>query len=104
MRTGRVEEAVHFAAEADAKLTYALECAEGEKKISVCYRPQEVTVLLSAQEARRWAEGEQVGIYGDVDLGICMLAVSVEKDFACLDAGERANEDTFPNPKSGQVC
>ena len=32
-----------------------------------------------------------------------MLAVSVEKDFACLDAGHRDNNDTFPNPKSGQA-
>jgi hypothetical protein len=104
LETGRVEETVHFAPGKDAKLTYALEFAGDEQKISVCYRPQEVTVILAGTEARGWAEGEQVGIYADVDLGTCALAVSVEKDFACLDGGDRENQDTFPNPKSGQAC
>jgi hypothetical protein len=104
LQTGRVEETVHFAPESDAKLIYALECTGAERKISICYRPQEVSVLLARTEALSWAEGEQVGIYDDVNLGTCILAVSIEKDFACLDAGDRDNKDTFPNPKSGQVC
>ena len=73
LQTGRVEETVHFAPESEAKLTYALECSGEEQKIAVHYRPHEVTVLLSAQEARRWAEGEQVGVYGDVDLGLAYV-------------------------------
>jgi hypothetical protein len=68
------------------------------------YRPQAVTVLRPGSAAREWAEGDEVGIYGDVDTGISRLAVIVEKDFACLDRSERDNIDTFPNPHKGAVC
>jgi hypothetical protein len=104
IETGRIEETIHFAAEDDATLTYALEQVEALPELSVRYRPQEITVMVSTTEARRWAEGEGVGIYGDVDAGSCRLALAVEKDFACLDGSERDNQDRFANPRSGTKC
>ena len=104
MQCGRIEEIVYFATEAGAQLSYALEQSEANAELSVVYRPQAVTVLLPGSAAREWAEGDKVGIYGDVDTGISRLAVIVEKDFACLDRSERDNIDRFPNPHKGTVC
>jgi hypothetical protein len=101
---GRIEEIIRFGSEPDAKLTYALEQAASKEEITVSYRPHEVVVVLSTENARSWAEGEQVGIYGTIDVGSGdQLSVVVEKDFACLDRNE-GNEDTFANPKSAQLC
>jgi hypothetical protein len=99
----RIEEVIHFGPEPDAKLTYALEQAPSKDDITVRYRPQEVTVVLSTENARNWADGEEVGIYGSINLGHGQLELVIEKDFACLDKNE-GNEDTFPNPKGAQVC
>ena len=99
MESGRIEEAIHFAADACAQFSYALEQSEAQRDISIRYQPQAVTVVIPGSEARDWAGGNQVGIYGDVDVGVSKLAVIVEKDFACLDGSDRGNIDTFPNPK-----
>jgi hypothetical protein len=101
---GRIEETIHFGPEPDARLTYALEQSASKIEMAVRYRPHEVTVILSTENARSWAEGDEVGIYGSIDVGSSQqLTVVVEKDFACLDRRE-GNEDTFPNPKGAQVC
>jgi hypothetical protein len=99
----RIEEVIHFGPEPDARLTYALEQAPANEEITVRYRPQEVTVVLSAENARAWAEGDEVGIYGSFNFGHGQLELVVEKDFACLDKKD-GNQDTFPNPKGAQVC
>ncbi|MGA2218836.1 MAG: hypothetical protein ABSG51_12160 [Terracidiphilus sp.] len=104
LRAGRIEETIQFAPDPDAKLTYALEQTPSSQEITVRYRPQEVTVLLPAESARAWAEGEQVGIYGSVDTGSAQLTLVVEKDFACLDRNDEDNADTFANPKSVGAC
>ncbi|MGA2848271.1 MAG: hypothetical protein ABSE46_04685 [Terracidiphilus sp.] len=103
LSAGRIEEVIHFGPEPDARLTYALEQAPSEDEMTVRYRPQEVTVILSAGNARAWAEGDEVGIYGSFNVGNGQLELVVEKDFACLDKKD-GNEDTFPNPKCAQAC
>lgn len=103
LSAGRIEEVIHFGPEPDARLTYALEQAPSEDEMTVRYRPQEVTVILSAGNARAWAEGDEVGIYGSFNVGNGQLELVVEKDFACLDKKD-GNEDTFPNPKGAQAC
>jgi hypothetical protein len=112
MDSGRIEETVHFAPQKDAQLTYALERerepahdrAASAQELSVAWRPGEVAVVLSADAARRWAEEDQVGVYGRLDLGEGQLEAIVEKDFACLDRSDADNLDTFPNPSHGAVC
>ncbi len=104
LQSGRIEETVHFGEESDSRLSYALEHVESEEEISLRHRPQDVTFVLSTLAARRWAEGDQVGIYGDMQAGEWKLSLSVEKDFACLDASAEDNKDTFPNPRSGTGC
>jgi hypothetical protein len=104
MQSRRIEESIQFDAEDSAQLAYAMEQTESQCDISIRYRPQEVTVLLSSKAARDWAEGESVGIYGSVAVGEHQLALIVEKDFACLDGSDSENLDTFPNPKAGSTC
>lgn len=105
MQIGKIEETIRFAPEPDATLTYALECSSAQKEMSVRYRAQKVTVLLSLEDARRWSEGDEVGLYCACDFGDGeVLEIMVEKDFACLDGTDAGNEDTFPNPNHGVVC
>ncbi len=104
MQSGRIEETIQFTADADAQFTYALEQSDTQGELSILYRSQAVTVLVPLSQARDWAAGNRVGIYGDVDYGTHNLALIVEKDFACLDGSDRDNIDTFPNPKKGTSC
>jgi len=104
LQTGRIEETIRFALHEDAKLTYAVEHSALQPELSIRYQPHEVAVLLPTAEATRWAEGEPIGIYADLDVGGSKLAIAVEKDFACLHGDERDKKDTFPNPHHGAVC
>jgi hypothetical protein len=109
LESGRIEERVHFAAEPEARLTYALELGgaafNGDgSAVSVRWRPQEVAVVIPREMARAWAASEQVGMSGETDAGEAKLAVLIEKDFACLEQKAGESEDTFPNPKAGATC
>ena len=102
---GRIEETIHFAAAPEARLTYALESALQDPAVTVRYRPQEVTVILSEDQARIWSKENEVGVYTSVDIGAAEpLEVIVEKDFACLDRSDEDNVDTFENPHVGTAC
>ena len=104
LENGRIEDTIHFAPAPDAKLTYALEIGDSLGPVAVRYRPQEVAVVVSLATAKHWAATDEITIAGESGIGNGMLAVVVEKDFACLDRSEHENEDTFPNPKVGAVC
>ena len=105
MQSGRIEETIRFAPQPDATLTYALECSSAQKEMSVRYQAQKVTVLLSLEEARRWSEGDEVGLYCKCNIGEReVLELMVEKDFACLNGADADNDDAFPNPNHGVVC
>ena len=101
----RVEETIHFAAASEAKLIYSLEFAVQTSAVRVCYQPQEVAVILSEDQARRWGKESEVGVYTVVDIGSAgSLEVIVEKDFACLDRSDEDNIDAFNNPLAGAGC
>ena len=100
-----VAETIRFAAAPEAKLTYALARGTQASGAIVRYRPQEVTVLLSEEQAQSWSQESEVGVYTQVDLAPeGMLELIVEKDFACLDRSDADNQDTFANPLMGSVC
>ena len=69
IQSGRIEETIHFAADAEAQFSYALEQSESQTDISLRYLPREVTVVLSSIVAHDWAKGEREGIYGNVNVG-----------------------------------
>jgi len=104
LAVGRVEETIHFAPGEKAATTYALELAQSTPDLSLRYLPQEITVLLSRERARTWAESGQVSIAGQIALEQGALELLVEKDFACLDRKDGQSEDAYPNPKAGAVC
>ncbi len=105
LQDGHIEETVRFAPGPGAALTYALEQSPHCTAMTVRYEAHSITVVLPAESTETWAEGQDVGLYGNIDLGRPeSLDVAVEKDFACLDKGEAENADTFPNPRQGAVC
>jgi hypothetical protein len=101
----RLEDTIHFAPEASAKFTYALQQEASVSRPTVQYAGNKVTILIPADQANEWGVTDQVGIAEDIRLGgIGTLALLIEKDFACLDRSEEDNEDTFPNPNMGATC
>jgi hypothetical protein len=96
--SGRVAETIHFAR--GVHLRYALQHSAAAERIAVSYALHEVTVIVPTSVAQAWADGDDVGIYGDVPNGSGSLEVAIEKDFACLDPAHAGNRDTYPNPKA----
>ena len=100
-----LEETIHFAPEAGAKFTYALQQEPSVSRPTVQYAVNKVTILVPVDQANAWGITDQVGIAEDISLGDCgSLALLIEKDFACLDRSEEDNEDTFTNPNVGTKC
>jgi hypothetical protein len=101
---GRIEQTIRFAEAPEAKLTYALESAVQSSAVRVRYGFQDVTVILSQDQARVWGAESEVGVYSNLDIGSAgSLGVIVEKDFACLDGTDEENNDTFANPLVGGI-
>jgi hypothetical protein len=104
LQSGRIEETIYFGAGDDARLTYALEHSPQTLVTTFRYAPRELIVTVPSHEAQQWAEGQDVGLYGESTTNHGPLEIAVEKDYACLDKDDAANADTFPNPKQGAVC
>ncbi len=65
--------------------------------ISASFDGGNLTVCIPAAQASSWGASAEVGI--EAQLG--ELALLIEKDFACLDPRDGAEDsDTFPNPKA----
>jgi hypothetical protein len=105
LQRDRLEETIHFAPQANAKFTYALEQTASMSTLSIQYTHSNVTVLIPADRVNTWCVSDQVGIAESLSIGgFGVLDVLIEKDFACLDRNDEENEDTFPNPNSGNAC
>ena len=97
--TGRLEETVYFGPQQGSELTYILARKDDGPGVDVEASVGQVKVLVPSRVARSWADTDQVGIDGVVDLGVRgQLSILIEKDFACVDRSDGENEDTFPNP------
>ena len=96
-----LEDTIHFAPEASAKFTYALQQERSVSRPTVQYAGNKVRILLPTDRAKEWGVTDQVGIAEDITLGDAgTLALLIEKDFACLDRSDEDNQDTFPNPNA----
>ncbi len=105
LKGDRLEETIHFAPQANAKFTYALEQTASMSALSIQYAQNNVTVLIPADLANAWCVSEQIGMAESLSTGsFGVLEVLIEKDFACLDRSDEENEDTFPNPNAGTTC
>lgn len=98
LESGCIEETIHFGLKDEERLTYALEHGD-VPAIEVRHTSTRFTVIVPVPALRTWANGEDVGIYGSIAVATGRLEIAIEKDWACLDNGGNANEDTFPNPR-----
>jgi hypothetical protein len=97
--TGLLQETVYFGLERGSELTYVLAQEDNGPGLKVEASAGRLTVLVPSEVARTWAQSDQVGIDGAVDLGDRgTLSILVEKDFACIDRSDEENADAFPNP------
>jgi hypothetical protein len=102
MDTGRVEETVFFGPGEHCKLTYALQLEHDaqQRLLALRYQPHEIVILLPTEQARAWAEGNIVGIYHGIDLGVREpMELIVEKDLPCRDGADADNFDALPTQK-----
>jgi hypothetical protein len=98
-------ETIHFAPQAGARFTYALQREPLVRCPTVRYTENKVVVLLPADHADLWGGTDQVGIAEKISLGeLGALELLIEKDFACLDRSDEDNQDTFANPSAGTEC
>lgn len=104
-RSGRVQEETRFGRHFRFdKLVYAIEHSEQFREIEVQHSTRQILVQVPSAVIENWAAGEDVGIYSDLPLADGdKLAVTIEKDFACLDRSDEDNRDTFENPLC-KVC
>ena len=104
VKYGSIEETIYFAAAPEAKLTYVLRHMPTAVTLHFEYLPQRVTVVVSTEAVQLWSSSDQVGIYGSSETSAGPLEIAVEKDFACLDGENPADDDAFPNPNAGSAC
>ncbi len=99
-KTGYLEEKTDFG---HASLYYALKAEPSEIHLSANFSHNKVTVLVSTELAKSWANSDRVGLENKLDIGHGkQLFLLLEKDFVCLDNTLEDQSDNFPNPKA--VC
>ncbi len=98
-----LEDTIHFAPQANATFTYALQLEPSVSRPAVQYAENKVTIRIPADWANTWGSTDQIGIAEVISLGdMGTLALLIEKDFACLNRSEEENQDAFPN--SNATC
>lgn len=92
-RTGRVEAHTRLAPGAAGLLTYALAVRDDVDALTAAWDDQTLTVFLPADDAAVWTTtgvlDGPVGYEATQPIGDETLRLLVEKDFACIDEGER---------------
>jgi uncharacterized protein DUF7009 len=96
---GAVEELTIFGSGEPDRLGYEIRATAAESAVRACFDGRRIVVHVPAEMIDRWASSDQVGLYQVQQTDDGDLAISIEKDFACIDgdSGE-SQEDTFPNP------
>jgi len=90
-----------------AQFSYSLQShsvedsAEPQVSFDLAAGSGEIKVVVAGSRLRQWGESTEVGIEANVG----QLALLIEKDFACLDPRDGAEDsDTFPNPKAASTA
>jgi hypothetical protein len=82
-----------------AKLCSRVESSSQVEKPIATFENQYLTLSLPSNEARHWAESEEVGIETDQPVGDgTSLRIIIEKDFECLHPRGEEIADAFPRP------
>jgi hypothetical protein len=102
-RTGRVEEKIIFGSGDEKTFRYVLESDDSVSSPSATLTPCAVIVQVPPEAVTRWASSDQIGIESEQLVEHqTSLRILIEKDFACIDASDEQNADTFPNPLAGK--
>ncbi len=105
VESGRIADTIHFATDNSARITFGIQVEDVPADARINFTPTRVIVFIDRNQVQDWFGSDRVGIYAAVDLGSKgKLDILIEKDFACLDLSDAANEDTFPNPNAGALC
>jgi hypothetical protein len=103
VRTGRIEEKIISGSGDDKTFRYALESTGAVSTPRVTLTPRAVVVQVPPEAVTRWASSDQIGIESEQLVEHqTTLRILIEKDFACIDASDEQNADTFPNPLAGK--
>ena len=104
-RTGRVEEKIISGTRDNEIFRYVLEATDTVSSPQGTVTSRGIKVQVPIADAVRWVSTDQVGIEGEQLVNNrATLRILIEKDFACIDATEEQNADTFPNPLVGTKC
>ena len=77
-----------------------IETAAQTPSVAARFDGRRLTLSISLELVRRWADTEEVGIEGEQSIGEDQwLHILIEKDFECLHSGKDQNIDVFPNPR-----
>ena len=106
---GAVEAHVAFGPAASSRLWYGLEVSADATDVAAAYDGARLRVVLPLHTARHWAQGRDVAIEAEQDVGGGVtgekLLLSIEKDFECLHRNDReADTDVFPNPAAERAA
>lgn len=81
---------------------YRVECSRAIQDPEAMCKDNSLVVRIPEAVVNRWAGSEQVSIQGEQALpGGKLLAILIEKDFACLAPREGEDEsDMYPHPQA----
>ncbi len=96
-----VEECVRFGPLPTEHFSYRVECSDTVEHIGLRYESGAIHLLLAEHLCRGWHGSDEVGFQADVEVeGGNRIAVLIEKDFACLQPRDPAEDaGSFPNPE-----
>ncbi len=95
---GQVTQTTAFSA--SSQLISSVETSDHAASPTATFDAGRMTIVLPLQQARDWAESDRVSIEADQPLPAGRsLRLLIEKDFECLHRREKADEDTFTNPR-----
>lgn len=94
---GNVSETIVFGVNPTETLTYSLRTSAEVLEISAQMIDSQIEIFLPLLTAERWADSDEVGLYGLQEIGeLAILKIVVEKDFICVDRPlDEDNEDAF---------
>ena len=96
--SGSVVETIEFGEKTDEQISFSLE-SYNDEQMSLVYNNNNVHIHIPQMLLYEFINTERVGIARDLATGMNrIISVLIEKDFACLDAGEEDNAGAYPNP------
>ena len=104
-KEGKVAEVLAFGLTSEEQLHFTL-AVTTEAAFSIQFQAPatditSITLYVPEAVAREWTTTDLVGFEETIDTGKgTTIKILVEKDFACIDRGEKENEGTYPNPKA----